>query len=289
MMAAPRDVDRDELPLFARWRQDSGCPPPELLLPAIEGTLGPPMLAVRVRTHVERCRMCRELADSLAAAGEAVLTTDEIVRMDGRVMAATAAASRVWLRYAAAAALVLAAGLVAWTIQWDAGTRVTVSPVPPDPPAARREPQAEFVLALESPEIQLPPEALTLRSGSADPYATALERALEPFARNDYADAATRFAQLARDYPQRPHPLYYLGLSHLMRGAGADAVPYLERAQVLSGRGTSLYSEAAWYRAVALERSGRRKLAAGALIELCGGGGPRDAQACDGLRSLLIL
>jgi len=285
----PRDVERTELAWFARWRRTSACPPPEVLLPSIEGML-PETVAGLVRTHLDRCSLCRELVATQSDAELADPNVPETARIDARVRAVTSSRFGQWLPFAAAAAVILAvgAGYVFWK-QADTQSRVSrlSVPVPPAPPAAPAAQTPEFVLALQKPVIELPPESLTLRSGSPDQYAAALERALEPFVRNDYPAAAGQLEPLAREYPDRPHPAYYLGISRLFSGAPAEAAQDLERAQRLADRGTSLYAEAAWYRAVALERSGRPALAAGTLIELCGSGGDRDVQACDGLRTLL--
>jgi hypothetical protein len=72
-----------------------------------------------------------------------------------------------------------------------------------------------------------------------------------------------------------------------MRGDAAASVRPLARARALAGSGASLYPEATWYLAVALERSGRGNEALDPLVELCGAGGPRGAQACEGLSRLL--
>jgi hypothetical protein len=251
----------------------------------------PEAVARLVRAHLDRCALCRELVETQSMPEVADASSSEIARIDGRVTAAASPVVRRWLPYAAAAAVILTvgAGYVAWK-QGDTQSRVSrlSVPVPPaPPPAAPSAYRPEFVLALQKPVIELPPESLTLRSASPDQYAAALERALEPFVRDDYPAAARQLEAVARDYPGRAHPAYYLGISRLFSGAPDEAARHLEHAQRLAGRGTSLYAEAAWYRAVALERSGRPALAADALLELCGSGGDRDVQACDGLRTLL--
>jgi hypothetical protein len=286
MSRFPRDIERDEPALFERWRGASRCPPPELLLPAIEGTLAPEPRALAVRTHLRRCGLCRELAESLGSSEIGEPSADELARIDARVLGETATGSGGRWAYAAAAAMLLAAGtgFVAWT----AGS--VTSPAVSAPAAASRsatKPAPEFVLALRKPEIELPPESLTLRSASPDRYAAALEGALDPFVREDYREAVRRLQQVARDYPQRAHPAYYLGVAQVMTGAPSEAVPNLERARERSSRGSSLYADSTWYLAVSLERSGRRASVAPALLELCGAGGSRDAEACDGIRALL--
>lgn len=280
----PRDIEPDEEPLFARWHAASTCPRPDLLMPAIEMTLVPEALAASVRAHLDRCSLCRELAEAFAAPGIGDPSAEEAARIDAQVFGATSArASTRWWAYAAGLLLLgISAALLALTGR-------TVAP-PELPVAAAAAPPARAagpVLALRKPEIELPPEFLTLRSASPGEYAAALDRALDPFVREDYAEAVRRLERVARAHDGRPHPVYYLGVAHLMLGAPSEAVRPLELARQRSGPGSSLYAEATWYLAVSLERSGRRASAAVALSELCGTGGPRGDQACDGLRVLL--
>ena len=277
----PRDAGAEERSLFARWESASECPSPDLLLPAVEGILPDPP-GTAIRAHLQSCSLCRELV-TVQGAEDVTPTLEEAARIRGRVLPAARPVSTFrYVRYAAAAALVIAAGAAAIAL-WrgrtgEAPTSTAVNtPVEPVAPV--------FVLALTKPVTELPPESLTLRSGSPDEYAAALDRSLAPYERGDYPEAIRRLETLNGSYPTRPHPAYYLGVAKLLAGR-TDAAPDLERARTLADRGSSLQAEATWYLAVALERSGQRAPATAALTDLCGSSGARKAQACDGLRAL---
>lgn len=274
----PRDAGFDEQSTFARWQGVSGCPPPELLGPATEGTLQPAMLAARVRAHVEQCSLCATLLDVAAGVDP---TSDETKRIEARVLAPVRLSARRRI-FAAAAAVIVAVGgaSIAWRTQ---------SHEPQPAPETRTTGATSgpvYRLPLDKPVTELPPEALTLRSGSADPYAAALDEALAPYNRDDYQAAIAALAPLAARYPDKPHPAYYLGLSRLLAGDAAGAVDDLQKARRLASPGSSLSWQAAWYLAIALERSGRPASAIEPLQAVCAGGSARKAQACDGLRRL---
>src|SRR5262245_50464930 len=282
MTKLPRDAEHDGVPMFAQWQPAAvGCPSPDLLFPAVEGVL-PADVAAPILAHLESCPLCREL--SRVEPGDAAgPTLEEAARLRARVfpVAPRRTVPYLTITYAAAAAITLVAGGLVLA-------RLVSRPAAPAPPLATSTPPAvtpAFVLALNKPVTELPPESLTLRSASPDRYASALERALEPYARGEYAEAITRLEPLARDYPSRPHPAYYLGLSKLLGGSG-DAAPDLERARTLADRGSSLRADATWYLAVAFERNGRRESAVSTLTDLCAAPGARQAQACTGVRAL---
>jgi hypothetical protein len=277
----PRDVERDEQLLLERWQARTQCPPPDLLLPAHEEAVLPEEVGVAVRAHVATCALCTELMAALADAASDP-TAEETQRIEQRRRFQTRGRFRGWPSLAAAAALIAVAGAVylARTAQRPAAP-VAQSSGPPAPPAPV---QRAAVLTLAAPAIMLPPESLTLRGEPRSAYALALEDALAPFAAGKYPDAAARLEKVAKDHPRRPHAEFYRGTARLMSGDAAAAVGPLQTARELAPRGSPLSDEVAWYLAIALERSGRREEAAGPLNDICGGGGPRKAQACDGLR-----
>lgn len=277
----PRGVRSDDDERGARWGGPFGCPPPELILPALEGALPDPPAAA-IRAHLSECALCTELAVALEP--REVISPAAQSRIDRRVLGDSTRPSR-WFGLAAAAAVVLAAGGVYLALKPAQRIDLPAVSSPRVPAVAQVAP--ENVLALAAPAIELPPESLTLRSESRDAYAAALERALEYFSRGDYATSAARLERVARRYPAKSHAQFYLGAALLLRGDAAPAIVPLERARKLSGRGASLYPEATWYLAVALERSGRGAEALDPLVDLCGEGGPRSQQGCDGLSRLL--
>jgi len=279
--APPRDVEPGEAPLLARWRDRSRCPDPTLLLPALAGTLPEPLKGV-VATHLAECSICTELASALADA--AMPTEQEVTRISERIDRSRRNHLLYrWTALAAAAVIVTVAGGAYVITRWERTVVPPVHSADAAPAPAPRDP----VLALAAPAIELPPEFLTLRGDARDTYAAALERALEVFKRGDYRLAAARFERVVRAHPGRLHARFYLGTSLLLRGDPAAAIRPLERARQLAGPGDSLYSEATWYLAVALERSGRSAEAIDPLAQLCGERSPRGEQACEGLSRLL--
>jgi hypothetical protein len=151
------------------------------------------------------------------------------------------------------------------------------------PATDRALPGADFVLAVNTPVIVLPPEALVLRGSHVDPYITALESALGPFRRGEYTAAATAFERVNAAFSNRPHAFFYRGVSLLLAGEAASAVVPLERARLTATSDPMLADDAAWYLAAAFERSGRLPSAVATLGDLCAGSGPRQLDACRAL------
>jgi tetratricopeptide (TPR) repeat protein len=259
------------------------CPPPETLLPAIEGTLPEPLRA-RTVAHLETCRVCRALAAALESAETADSDDAEAARIRARIDRRLASRRAWWSGLAAAAGIIITVG-VAWMFRLPP---VTDIPAPPARPAPAPAPKARtFALSLTAPPIELPPGALVLRGDTADPYVTALAGALEPFGRGDYQQAASRLEAVRATRPDDPFASYYLGVSYLLAGRPQEATALLQRARELTGLDTALHSEATWYLAVALERSDRVDQTVPLLKQLCGSGGSRDAPACAALVALV--
>ena len=278
----PSDLEPSEA---ARFDLAAGlhCPPPETLLPSLEGTLPQPQRD-RVLAHLDACGVCRALAAAQESPECSLPTDEEATRIRGRVTRA-AALRRVWRPTAAAATIAIVAGGV-WMSQFQ---RLPFDrPVTPGPPAAEALREARtFVLAIDTPAIELPSSALVLRGEAADPYVTALVRALEPFRRGDYPLAADRLRVLGSAHPDEPYARYYLGVSNLLAGQPLEAIAPLESVRGHQPPSSWLHSEASWYLAVALERSNRVDQAVLVLTQLCGSGGSRGEKACGALGTLL--
>ena len=261
------------------------CPPPETLLPAIEGTLPEPLRA-RTVAHLETCRVCRALAAALESSETASSTDAEAATIRARIDRRLAP-RRAWLTgLAAAAGIILTAGLV-WMFRVAPVTDIPAAPGRPAPAPAPAQKARTFALALTAPPIELPPGALVLRGDTADPYVTALAGALEPFRRGEYQQAASRLEAVRATRPDDPFASFYLGVSYLLTDRPAEATAVLQRARELNGPDAPLQSELTWYLAIALERSDRVDQTVLLLKQLCGSGGSRDAQACAALGALL--
>lgn len=277
----PRDAGGDEGPWMEKWQARTGCPPPELLLPAREGSILPGGLEAAVRAHVAGCRLCAELAAVLDEI-EAQPSDLEMQRINRRLQHERRATGRSWrVPLAAAAAVFAIAGAGYFLKSMESPATSPASEQTSAPPAVRVP-----VLALNAPPILLPPESLTLRGEQPNRYGAAIQDALTPFAAGDYVEASARLQRVTTDHPRRPHAQFYLGAARLLNGAAAEAVAPLESARALAPSDSALHAEATWYLALALERSGRAEAVVGPLNELCGGNGPRKAPACEGLRSL---
>ena len=279
----PSDLEPSEA---VRFDLASGlsCPAPETLLPSLEGTLPQP-LRDRVLAHLEACGVCRALAAAQESPECSLPTGDEAARIRRRVSRTATSRRFRWTGTAAAAMIAVVAGGV-WLSQFQQVPADRPSaPGPPAAPVARGA--RAFVLAFDTPEIELPSSALVLRGEASDPYGTELVRALEPFRRGDYPQAADRLRALASAHPDEPYARYYLGVSSLLAGQHLEAVGPLERVRGLAAPDSWLHSEASWYLAVALERSNRVDQAVLILTQLCGSGGSRGDKACGALGTLL--
>jgi hypothetical protein len=278
----PSDFEPWEDAAFALCGE-TRCPSPDMLVPALEGTLDEPALT-RVRSHVAACAVCRELTAALEAAAAAGPTLDERARLDAARPQRTPRASRpLWWPAAIAATAILIVGIF-WTSRFTEFRSMSV----PDATrvAVGTEAPRQFVLPLEAPYVDLPEAPIVLRGGGTDPFVAALIDAAAPLRRREYGVAAGEMAALRRKYPDRPHPAYYEGVSLLLSGKTTEAIEPLEQARRLSEPRTALHGEASWYLAVAFERLGRRADAVATLAELCGSGGPMDETACLALHKL---
>ena len=278
----PSDFEPWEDAAFALC-SETRCPSPDLLLPALEGTLEEPALT-QVRKHVSTCAICRELTEALEKAAAEGPTLEERSRLDARRPQQPRRVPKTnWWPAALAASVILVAGMF-WLSRFmefrsmsaPSVSRVAVGTPPPE----------LFVLPLDAPFVDLPEAPIVLRGGETDPFLPALIEAARPLRNRDYGAAARAMAALRRQYPDRPHPAFYEGVSLLLSDKPGEAVEPLEQARRLSERGTSLHIDASWYLAVAFERLRRRADAVGILTELCGSAGARDEQVCAALHTL---
>jgi TolA-binding protein len=242
------------------------------------------------------------LVDHLAVCVACADVYRVVVRVrDGALEIAPAAHSQrgaatpwAWYGLAAAAVLAIAASGTLWMTGGrrvagpdQAATQTVTVPAPAAPPASPGAPppvsapgpRAWAALPL-APAVTLP-ASLTLVMRGAAPDSQAFLRAfgaaIAPYREGRYADAATALGGLTRSFPDVPEGWYYLGVSHLLAGSADAAIDPLQRATPSSVVG----NDAAWLRAVALERAGRTDEASAALRTLCAGAGPARERACE--------
>jgi predicted Zn-dependent protease len=153
-----------------------------------------------------------------------------------------------------------------------------VPPSPPPPPAT----------ASPGPFLVLEPltvrEAPGMQVRGGDGFDEALSAALVPYVAGDQDQAILRLSALAERYPDAASARLYLGVALLLRDRAEDAVAVLEAARVRAGAFWGPH--AAWYLAIARERTGRRGAARAALDELCRGDSEYRARSCAAVERL---
>ncbi|MFN7976613.1 MAG: hypothetical protein U0P30_00665 [Vicinamibacterales bacterium] len=223
--------------------------------------------------HIAQCAAC---ADTWRAVSEVRAGASAFDPAAPRPTSARAvfAVGR-WAGLAAAAVVVLA---VAATLQRrDPASSVSEAPQsPPEgaaqapaepPPAPAVTPRAWAALPA-APAVTLPASlALTTRGTSpdADAFLAAFGPAIAPYRAGRYAEAATALEALTARAGGVPEVWFYLGVSRLLSGQAAEAVPALARASTSDAVG----AQAVWLRVVALERAGRVDEATTALRASC--------------------
>lgn len=253
----------------------AGCPPPELLQASRAGVL-PPQVQERAARHVEHCVVCQTLGEALDDPSVGSLTPDEHDRVLTRIHAELSESRhapgrslfRLWPAVAATVSLAAIGSMLFLLFN------AAPSQVPPS------------VLQLEKAPIQAGGTTDLVWRGATDSEAEELAGALEPYAADDFAEAARRLKALVRRYPQSAAGHFYLGVSELIIAADAEAVSALEQAERLGTGNRDLVSDAAWYLALAYRRTGEVERAAAKLTALCRGGSARAASACTGLAEL---
>jgi hypothetical protein len=247
-----------------------------------------------IMDHATTCEDCAALLRSLRQLSTEARAFDEGAPA-ALAMPAADASARVtpgsWNLLALAATAILAlGGLVTYQATREAAgpssppaAIVARAPSPPVPPAWLA------ALPLEKAGIHVSPDdALVFRSGAraAGPSADELAEALEPYRVEAFSDAAARLDALRARYPQSDRVNLYYGVSLLFLSRPAEAVAPLRIAT--SSALAPVASDARWYLAGALARSGDLAGAATEADALCRAGGDRAAAACaarDALRS----
>jgi hypothetical protein len=280
------DADEVEALHAIGWRpatDGTACPDSSLLIAAEEGVLDDAALASRIRTHVEHCATCRQLAADMASVLAQEPTPAEQTRIGARIHAGrkpARAAAGVWL---GAGGLALAAGL-AWLF-------LMPRPSPPPSPdvqvAKVTPPIIPSVFVLDRPAIPPGDVDLTLRGESStrvslpDQIAAALDAA----DRGDLPSATAALERVVRRNPNSRSAGLALGALQLRADRDAAAVATLSRAKGLR-TDRDLDDEVDWFLSIALVRTGDRDQARALLGGVCRRGGPRSAGACAGVAEI---
>ena len=150
--------------------------------------------------------------------------------------------------------------------------------VTPAPGTSRPAP-APPVIEFTKPDVKLSPAALTWRgTGAEGPFMRDLKPAIDAYRTGAYADAESSFVSLADRYPRAVEVQFFLGVARMLRGDFAGAVAPLTAAVALNE--PTFVDDAAWFLAVAEQRTGRTNDALRRLGELCAAGGTRAQEAC---------
>lgn len=269
-------------------KRHSDCPPHELLLAARAEVL-PEELGRRVAEHLGKCRFCQILVHDLADEDLLSATTAESQRIRDRVMPPQNAVKsspsrgerlfRAWMWPAGSIALAaVAIALAFWLLP-------RKKEVPTQPLAeVHQAPTAAppFRLEWEKLPIKLDASLMLVPRGAQlgvdQKYAAELTSALVSYRDDNFAQAAERLADVARNFPQGKEGQLYLGISELKLERNAEAILPLQRAQDLGRDG--LHDDATWYLALAYERVGRLQDALTQLENLCRSHSSYKDKAC---------
>jgi TolA-binding protein len=287
-----RDLEQDFEVLRKRHHAD---PPIELLRAANAGVL-PEQLQHDLSRHLADSAWSRALVAGVesdsAASDDVVLDPEGEARLLAHVLrSATELRQRQssWSRrlqpafLAAAACLILAAGLFTWRMV-SSRTEESRQP-PPSAVTAARSPAPTFHLKLDAPEIRLSTAVLTWRGAAQGNRLLAdLEPGLAAFKNGDYDGANTALSRLVETYPNAFDVRYYQGISRLFVNDITGAIAALTAAERMAD--ASFAPDVAWYLAVAYERDGKTDEARTRLTRLCQAGATHAAGACAALQEI---
>lgn len=216
------DVERLQEAFGASTVAVPPCPDSARIWEASQGLLSPGATADIV-DHLAVCGAC---AESWRVAKEIGSSTAAGVQRQARTPVIA------WTLMAAAAAVMLAAGVWMMTRVTAPAPQAPIASAPPvltpTPTAPPRTPEAQIAKA---PVILSASRVLVFRSDrGVDPFVEEFGRAIDPYRRDEYAAAVTALQALARKYPDADEPPLYLGISLLMLNRADEARPHLERA-----------------------------------------------------------
>jgi hypothetical protein len=231
---------------------NTACPQPDLVLASYAGEL--PSDLAWVAEHVAHCPLCQSLGRDLSSLEQPGLSAEEAVRIRERVAAAMPGPW--WWRRPAAwaiAAGIAAAAVTGWVL------RTPALEPPPRPVVVAMQHQPPPVrVPVSKPVLRLPAEALVLRGEDGVSQAAFLKQygsAVEPYRRDDFAEAAARLDVFLKRYPDCAEGHFYRGVSLLFLKRNEEAERALGDAVRLAAG--DLQKEAEDYLATARRRDPR--------------------------------
>ena len=267
------DREPEDAALEALFEQSTAtaCPPPEHIQ-AARMELLPPRAQEAVVRHVAGCAVCRALGEALDDPSMGVLGEDDQERLRGRLhselRSADTRTSWRWATVAAAVLVIVVTGVM---------VRQLRAPSADDRPS---------VLKLEKSIVGVNPDSDLVWRGSGRSERADLALALEPYAKNDFADAERRLKDVVSRHPQSAVAHLHLGVSRLfLRQPGAAVFP-LETAERLAGTQPELTADAGWYLALAFHALGQHERSVEKLETVCRSQTARAPSACAGVREL---
>lgn len=301
MSTRPDEWDQDERQALAGLedqlesirRRHAGDPPIEVLRAARAGAL-PDEVQAEVTRHLAQNAWSRALVEGMEDGGDQpVLDRVSEERIWARIRKAAEAtpsggSTGRWAPWAYGGAALAASVLIAVSMSRNNGAPPpTTSSMPPPagpvavaPPSAVVAPAPAVALAFDKPDIKLSAAALTWRGAPAgNPFLRNLEPAVDAYRAGDYARADALFTALTTQYPRAVEVAFFLGVTRMLGDDFAGALEPLSDA--LAMQDPTFADDAAWYLAVAEQRSGRVAEARRRLAELCAGSGAFKAEACD--------
>lgn len=246
----------DELSAAARAvaaARSSGCPPEERLL-ALHARSLSPADEEDVRDHLAVCDSCGE--------------TSRDARRFLDAMAQRRPTRSAWrLPLAAAAGLLLALG-AAWTAVLLRGREPqpqAAATAAPAPPARAFDAWADLAIAKApyAPAATVDEEIVFRGESGGEAAPSAFSRAMEAYARDDFAAAERDLGAHLRQDPGDRRASFYRGVSLLLLGRAGEARPPLTAAA--EGQGAAAL-EARYYLALACLRSGEAAAAEASLL-----------------------
>jgi len=281
---ALEDLRRD----LEEIRRRHGADPPLELLRAAKAGVLPDEVQKAVEDYLDKSAWSQALVEGVESV-DVTLDADSEKRLLERIrLEAKARPQARWTWGGSWRILVAAVGLAACVflvLHFPASKHVSPPPVAPVAAVPAAPTTAEFLLALEKPDVKLAPSSLTVRGEQTQSrFLEDLAPALTAYRQNDYQSAEKQLVVLRSRYPKSVEVQFYLGVSRLFLGNAAGAIEPLNAARKIASE--TFGPDALWYLAVAYERAGNTQAASAELAALCSGTSAFKARACDGVRVL---